>query len=204
METTKDRLPPETAKNEFLDLVFLKARTHSHWLPKPVPDELLRQAYELARMGPTSANMSPMRLLFIKSKEAKERLKPALSAGNVDKTMNAPVTAIIAYDLEFYEHLPRLFPQADARSWFAGKPELIETSAFRNGSLQGAYFMLALRSLGLDVGPMSGFENAKVDAEFFPNSSIRSNWLCNIGYGDASKLHPRNPRFEFSEIEKII
>src|SRR6516164_1031361 len=201
METTKDRLPPETAKNEFLDLVFLKARTHSHWLPKPVPDELLRQAYELARMGPTSANMSPMRLLFIKSKEAKERLKPALSAGNVDKTMNAPVTAIIAYDLEFYEHLPRLFPQADARSWFAGKPELIETSAFRNGSLQGAYFMLALRSLGLDVGPMSGFENAKVDAEFFPNSSIRSNWLCNIGYGDASKLHPRNPRFEFSEIE---
>jgi 3-hydroxypropanoate dehydrogenase len=155
-------------------------------------------------MGPTSANTNPMRLLFIESKEAKERLKPALSAGNVDKTMKAPITAIIAYDLEFYEHLPRLFPQADARSWFAGQPEVIEKTAFRNGSLQGAYFMLACRSLGLDLGPMSGFDNAKVDAEFFLNSPIKSNWLCNIGYGDASKLHPRNPRFEFLEIAKTI
>jgi 3-hydroxypropanoate dehydrogenase len=203
METTKDRLP-ETAKKEFFDLIFLKARTYSYWQPRPVPDELLKEAYELARMGPTSANMCPMRLLFIKSKEAKERLKPALSQGNLEKTMSAPVTAIIAYDLEFYENLPRLFPHADARSWFAGNKDLIQSSAFRNGTLQGAYFMLALRSLGLDLGPMSGFENAKVDAEFFPNSSIRSNWLCNIGYGDGSKLHPRDPRYEFSEIAKII
>jgi len=204
METTKDRQPPETAKKELFDLIFLKARTHSYWQPRPVPDELLREAYELARMGPTSANTNPMRLLFIKSKEAKERLKPALSQGNLEKTMNAPVTAIIAYDLEFYENLPRLYPHADARSWFAGNKELIEKTAFRNGTLQGAYFMIALRSLGLDLGPMSGFENAKVDAEFFPNSSIKSNFLCNIGYGDSSKLHPRSPRYEFSEIAKII
>ena len=204
METTQDRLPSDAPTKEFLDVVFLKARTHSYWLPKQVPDELLREAYELARMGPTSANTNPMRLVFVKSKEAKERLKPALSAGNVEKTMNASVTAIIAYDLEFYESLPRLFPQADAKSWFAGNKELIERTAFRNGSLQGAYFMLACRSLGLDVGPMSGFENAKVDAEFFSNSSIKSNWLCNIGYGDASKLHPRNPRYEFSEIAKFV
>jgi 3-hydroxypropanoate dehydrogenase len=202
METTK--VSHETAKKEFLDLIFLNARTHSYWQPRPVPDELLREAYDIARMGPTSANMNPMRLLFIKSKEAKERLKPALSQGNVEKTMSAPVTAIIAYDLEFYENLPRLFPQADARSWFVGNKELIQSSAFRNGTLQGGYFMIACRSLGLDVGPMSGFENAKVDAEFFPNSPIKSNWLCNIGYGDASKLHPRNPRLEFSEIAKIL
>jgi 3-hydroxypropanoate dehydrogenase len=204
METIQDQKRAEVAKTEMLDLIFLKARTHSYWLPREVPEDLLRQAYELARMGPTSANMCPMRLLFIRSKDAKERLKSALSPGNVEKTMSAPVTAIIAYDLEFYEFLPRLFPQADAKSWFAGNPELIQSSAFRNGTLQGAYFMLACRSLGLDVGPMSGFDNAKVDAEFFPNSSFRSNWLCNIGYGDASKLHPRNPRFEFSEIAKVI
>lgn len=203
MEMIKDR-QPSSPTGEFFDRVFLKARTHSYWLPREVPDELLQQTYDLARMGPTSANTCPMRLLFIKSKEAKERLKLALSEGNVDKTMNAPVTAIIAYDLQFYEHLPRLFPQADAKSWFAGNQPLIESTAFRNGSLQGAYFMLACRALGLDLGPMSGFDNAKVDAEFFPNSSIKSNWLCNIGYGDASKLHPRNPRFEFSEIAKVI
>jgi 3-hydroxypropanoate dehydrogenase len=204
MEATKDRMPSDTELGEFLDLVFLKARTHTFWLPREVPDELLCKAYDLARMGPTSANTNPMRLLFIKSKEAKERLKPTLSPGNIDKTMSAPVTAVIAYDLEFYEHLPRLMPQADAKSWFVGKPELIETSAFRNSSLQGAYFMLACRSLGLDLGPMSGFDNAKLDAEFFANTSTKSNWLCNIGYGDASKLYPRNPRFEFAEIAKIV
>lgn len=204
METTKDRTPAGTAKQEFLDLVFLKARTHSYWLPKEVPDQILREAYDLARMGPTSANCQPMRIVFVKSKEAKERLKPALSEGNVEKTMKAPVTAIIAYDMEFYEHLPRMFPQADARSWFAGKPDVIQSTAFRNGTLQGGYFMLACRSLGLDVGPMSGFDNAKVDAEFFSNSSFKSNFLCNIGYGDVSKLHPRNPRFEFSEVTKVL
>ncbi len=204
METTQNRTIENASSKEMLDLIFLKARTHSFWQPKPVPDALLQQAYDLAKMGPTSANMCPMRLLFIKSKEAKERLKPALSAGNIDKTMAAPVTAIIAYDLEFYEQLPKLFPQADAKSWFAGQPELIQASAFRNGSLQGAYFMLACRALGLDVGPMSGFDNAKVDAEFFAKTSYKSNFLCNIGYGDASKLHPRNPRLEFSEVAKII
>lgn len=204
METTKDRTPAGTAKQEFLDLVFLKARTHSYWLPKEVPDQILREAYDLARMGPTSANCQPIRIVFVKSKEAKERLKPALSEGNVEKTMKAPVTAIIAYDMEFYENLPRMFPQADARSWFAGKPEVIQSTAFRNGTLQGGYFMLACRSLGLDVGPMSGFDNAKVDAEFFSDSSFKSNFLCNIGYGDVSKLHPRNPRFEFSEVTKVL
>jgi 3-hydroxypropanoate dehydrogenase len=204
MATTQNRTVDNVSSKEMLDLIFLNARTHSYWLPKPVPDELLRQAYDLAKIGPTSANMCPMRLLFIKSKEAKERLRPTLSAGNVDKTMAAPVTAIIAYDLEFYEFLPKLFPQADAKSWFAGQPELIQASAFRNGSLQGAYFMLACRALGLDLGPMSGFDNAKVDAEFFAKSSYKSNFLCNIGYGDGSKLHPRNPRLEFSEVAKII
>lgn len=204
METTKDRTPAGTAKQEFLELVFLKARTHSYWLPKEVPDQILCEAYDLARMGPTSANCQPMRIVFVKSKEGKERLKPALSEGNVEKTMKAPVTAIIAYDTEFYEHLPRMFPQADARSWFAGKPDVIQSTAFRNGTLQGGYFMLACRSLGLDVGPMSGFDNAKVDAEFFSNSSFKSNFLCNIGFGDVSKLHPRNPRFEFSEVTKVL
>jgi 3-hydroxypropanoate dehydrogenase len=201
METTKDRT--ETT-SQFLDLIFLKARTHSHWLPREVPDELLHKAYDLARMGPTSANCCPMRLLFIRSKEAKERLRPALQQGNVEKTMAAPVTAVIAYDLEFYEYLPKLYPHADAKSWFAGNEPLIQSTAFRNGTLQGAYFMLACRASGLDVGPMSGFDNAKADAEFFPDSSIKSNYLCNIGYGDESKLHPRDPRFEFEEVAKVI
>jgi 3-hydroxypropanoate dehydrogenase len=204
METMQNRSKDTIANKEALDLIFLEARTHTSWLPEPVPDELLKQAYDLAKMGPTSANMCPMRLVLVKSKEAKERLKPTLSPGNIDKTMSAPVTAIIAYDLEFYEQLPKLFPQADAKSWFVGQTDLIQTSAFRNGSLQGAYFMLACRALGLDVGPMSGFDNAKLDAEFFANSSYKSNFLCNIGYGDASKLHPRNPRLEFSEVAKII
>ncbi len=204
METIQNHTMENFGKKEMLDLIFLQARTHSSWLQKEVPDELLHQAYDLAKMGPTSANMCPFRLLFIKSKEAKERLKPTLSPGNLDKTMSAPVTAIIAYDLEFYEYLPKLFPQVDAKSWFAGQPDLIQSSAFRNGTLQGAYFMLACRALGLDVGPMSGFDNAKIDAEFLANSSYRSNFLCNIGYGDASKLHPRNPRLEFSEVAKFI
>ena len=205
MTATQDKAEsPSLTGQELIEMMFLNARTYSYWLPRAVPDELLVKAYDWARMGPTSANCCPMRLLFVKSKEAKERLRPTLIATNVEKTMSAPVTAIIAFDLEFYEKLGKLYPHADARSWFAGQAELIEKTAFRNSALQGAYFMLACRALGLDLGPMSGFDNAKVDAEFFPNSATRSNWLCNIGYGDASRLHPRDPRLEFSEIAKII
>jgi 3-hydroxypropanoate dehydrogenase len=188
-----------------LDLIFRKARTHNVWLNKPVDDALLRQAYDLAKMGPTSANMCPMRIVFVKSKEVKERLKPALHAGNVDKTMAAAVTAIIAMDIHFFEELPRLFPHADAKGWFKDLPEpILEYTALRNGSLQGAYFILAARALGLDCGPMSGFDNAKVDAEFFAGTTIKSNFLCNLGYGDASKLYPRSPRLSFDEACKIV
>jgi 3-hydroxypropanoate dehydrogenase len=187
-----------------LDLIFRKARTHRAWLERPVSDALLRQVYELACLGPTSANCSPMRLLFVKTREAKERLRPCLSPGNVDKTMQAPVTAIIGHDLEFYEQLPRLFPAADMRANFVGQPELIAATAFRNGSLQGAYLMLAARALGLDCGGMSGFDNAKVDAEFFPDARVKSNFLCNLGYGDAAKLAPRAPRLPFDEVCRVI
>jgi 3-hydroxypropanoate dehydrogenase len=182
-----------------LDQLFREARTHSAWLPEPVPTELLRRAYELARLGPTSANSSPGRFVFVTTPEAKARLLPALATGNVEKTKTAPVTVIIAYDSEFYEKLPKLFPQADARSWFAGNQALIDETAFRNGSLQGAYFLLAARALGLDCGPMSGFDANKVNAEFFPEGKWRVNFLCNLGYGDQSKLLPRNPRLEFEE-----
>jgi 3-hydroxypropanoate dehydrogenase len=191
--------------SEMLDQIYRHGRTHHYWLDKPVPDELLEQAYDLARMAPTTANSHPMRLVFVKSKAAKERLKPALIDKNVEKTMKAPVTAIIAFDLNFCETLPKLMPHVDAVSWFAGQPELIARTAFRSSTLQGAYFMLACRALGLDIGPMSGFNNDMVDAEFFAdNPAIKSNWLCNIGYGDASKLHERSPRLEFGEIAKII
>jgi 3-hydroxypropanoate dehydrogenase len=186
--------------SEGLDLIFRKARTHNVWLDKPVDDALLKQVYDLARMGPTSANMSPMRIVFVKSREAKERLKPALDPGNVDKTMKAPVTAIIGMDIHFYEKLPKLFPHVDARSWFKDLPEnVLEYIALRNSSLQGAYFMLAARALGLDCGPMSGFKNVKVDEAFFAGTTIKSNFLCNLGYGDTSKLHPRSPRLTFEE-----
>src|SRR5438132_8245546 len=188
-----------------LDLIFRNARTHNSWLDKPVEDALLRQVYDLAKMGPTSANMCPMRVVFVKSREAKERLKPALDQGNVDKTMKAPVTAIIAMDIHFYEKLPTLFPHADARAWFKDLPEnVLEYVALRNGSLQGAYFMLAARALGLDCGPMSGFNNAKVDAEFFAGTTVKSNFLCSLGYGDASKLFPRSPRLSFEEACKFV
>ena len=182
-----------------LDLIFRKARTHNGWLDKPVADDTLRALYDLLKWGPTSANCSPARFVFVRSHEGKERLRPALSAGNLDKTMAAPVTAIVGYDLSFHERLPQLFPHADARSWFAGKDELIRTTAFRNGSLQGAYLIIAARALGLDCGPMSGFDNAKVDAEFFPSSSVKSNFLCNLGYGDPAKLFDRSPRLAFDE-----
>ena len=187
-----------------LDQLFHDARTFNRFRDEPVPDDLLRVAFALARLPPTSANSSPGRIAFVKSPEAKKRLEPALSDGNRAKTMKAPVTAIMAFDMEFYEHLPRLFPHDDARSWFAGKPKAIETTAFRNGTLFGAYFILAARSVGLDCGPMSGFDNEMVDREFFAGTTWRSNFLINLGFGDASGLHPRNPRFEFDEACKIL
>ncbi len=188
--------------DQCLEVIFRQARTHPAWLPKPVGDDTLRAAYDLAKLGPTSANTMPMRIVFVKSPAAKERLKPALDGGNVEKTMAAPVTAIVAYDLQFYEFIPRLFPQAPGFRDLFAKPENAERArihAFRNGTLQGAYFIIAVRSLGLDCGPMSGFDNAKVDAEFFPDGRYKSNFLINIGYGDSSKLPPRNPRLEFDE-----
>jgi 3-hydroxypropanoate dehydrogenase len=157
------------------------------------------------KWGPTSANSSPAHILFLRTPAAKERLRPALSPNNLDKTMKAPVTAIVAHDLKFYEHLPRLFPNNPAaKDWFSGSPQLAEVTAFRNGTLQGGYLILAARALGLDCGPMSGFDNAKVDAEFLSGSSLKSNFLCNLGYGDASKLFPRNPRLDFDEVCKLL
>jgi 3-hydroxypropanoate dehydrogenase len=187
-----------------LDLLFNAARTHNAWQPKPVSESLLHALYDLAKMPPTSANCSPMRVVFVTTQAGKERLKPALSAGNLEKTMAAPVIAIIANDSQFYDELPKLFPHADARSWFAGNEAVAATTAMRNGTLQGAYLMLAARALGLDCGPMSGFDNAKVDAEFFPDGRIKSNFLCNLGYGDPAKLFPRSPRFTFDEACKIV
>ena len=189
---------------EALDQLFHEARTHSTWLPEPVSVELLRKAYELARLGPTSANASPARFAFLTTPGAKALLKPVLSPGNVDKTMAAPVTVIIAWDTEFHEHLPRLFPHADLRSYFAGNKPLIEENAFRNSSLQAAYFILAARALGLDCGPMSGFDAEKLNAAFFPDGKWKVNLLCNLGYGDSSKLHPRNPRLNFEEASVIL
>lgn len=191
--------------NEDKDLLFRSARSHSVWLDKPVDDALLEQVYELAKYGPTSANMCPLRLLFVKSPEAKERLRPSLNAGNVAKVMTAPVTAILGMDIHFYEKLPQLFPHVDAKSWFKDLPEnVLEYVALRNSSLQGAYFMLAARALGLDCGPMSGFDNAKVDGTFFAGTTIKSNFICSLGYGDRSKLHPRAPRLAFKEACKVI
>ncbi len=187
-----------------LDQLFRKARTHNGWLPKAVPTELLREIYDLARLGPTSANSSPARFVFVTSPEGKQRLRPALSAGNLDKTMAAPVTVIIAYDTEFHEHLPKLFPHKDMRSLFAGNAALIQDTAFRNSSLQGAYFILAARALGFDCGPMSGFDAAKVNGEFFPDGKWKTNFLCNLGYGDPSKLLPRSPRLSFEEACVIL
>jgi len=202
--TTLDAPAANHLSNPALDLIFRAARTHNAWLPAPVPIERLREIYDLARMGPTSANSSPARFVFLTTPEAKARLRPALAPLNVEKTMAAPVTALIAWDTEFYENLPRLFPQKDMRSYFAGNPKLIEETAFRNGSLQGAYFMLAARSLGLDCGPMSGFDAEKVNAEFFPDGKWKINFLCNLGYGDKSRLFPRNPRLEFGEASRVL
>ena len=189
---------------EALDQLFREARTHSKWLPEPRPVEILRKAYELARLGPTSANGSPARFVFLTTPGAKALLEPVLAPGNVDKTMAAPVTVIIAWDTEFHENLPMLFPQADVRSYFVGNKPLIEENAFRNSSLQAAYFILAARALGLDCGPMSGFDADKLNAEFFPDGKWKVNLLCNLGYGDPSNLHPRNPRLNFEEASLIL
>ena len=191
--------------DEDLNLIFREARTHNGWLKQRVEDALLQKVYDLAKMGPTSANMCPMRLMFVKSQAAKEKLKPCLDAGNVEKTMAAPVTAIIGMDIHFFEQLPKLFPHADAKAWFKDLPEaVLEVLALRNSSLQGAYFMLAARSLGLDCGPMSGFNNAKVDEAFFAGTTTKSNFLCNLGHGDATKLFPRSPRLSFDEACKVL
>ena len=189
---------------EGLDQLFRKARTHSAWLAEPVPVELLRKAYELARLGPTSANGSPARFVFLTTPGAKALLKPVLAPGNVEKTMAAPVTVIIAWDTEFHEHFPRLFPYADMRSYFAGNKPLIEENAFRNSSLQAAYFILAARALGLDCGPMSGFNAEQLNAAFFPDGKWKVNLLCNLGYGDPIKLYPRWPRLDFEEAAVIL
>ena len=203
------RTPSPTAlktsiSEDAIDQLFRQARTHSAWLAEPVPVELLGKAYELARLGPTSANVSPSRFVFLTTPGAKARLRPALAPGNVEKTMAAPVTAIIAWDTEFYENLPRLFPQADMRSYFIGNNALIDETAFRNSSLQAAYFILAARALGLDCGPMSGFDADKLNAEFFPDGKWKVNFLCNLGYGDQRKLYPRNPRLEFDEVAVVL
>ncbi|MFO0008366.1 MAG: malonic semialdehyde reductase [Betaproteobacteria bacterium] len=180
-----------------LDRLFRTARTFNAFAGE-VTDADLTAIYDLVKFGPTSANASPARFVFVRSAAAKQMLRPALSTGNLDKTMRAPCTVIVAHDLEFHERLPELFPHTDARSWFVGKPELIATTAFRNGSLQGAYFMLAARALGFDCGPMSGFDSAKVDAAFFPDGKVKSNFLINLGKGDPAGLFPRSPRLPFA------
>ena len=186
-----------------LDQLFRTARTYNAWQDKEVTDQQLKELYDLVKMGPTSANSSPVRLVFIKSQDAKARLKPFLSENNAEKTMAAPVTAIIATDFAFYDHLPKLFPHADARSWFTGSKTMADTTAFRNSSIQGGYFILAARSLGLDVGGMSGFDNAKLDEAFFAGTPIKSNFLVNLGHGDTSKLFGRSPRLTFEEACRI-
>jgi 3-hydroxypropanoate dehydrogenase len=187
-----------------LDQLFREARTHNGWQDREVPEALLQEAVDLMKMGPTSANVSPVGIVFVRSQEAKARLKPTLMPGNVDKTMTAPVTAVLGHDTKFYELLPRLFPHADAKSWFVGNEAFANDTAYKNGTLQVAYFILALRALGLDTGPMTGFNNVAVDEAFFPGGDVKSNVLVNIGYGDAEKLFPRSPRLSFAEIAKFV
>lgn len=185
--------------------LFLDARTHNGWLDKPVPDSMLRELYDIVKFGPTSMNTQPMRLLFLRTEAAKQRLRPHLVPSNAEKTMAAPVTAVVGYDLAFHEHLPKMFPhRPDAKVMYEGKLPLIEATAFRNGSLQGAYLIIAARALGLDCGPMSGFNNAGVDAEFFAGTQIKSNFLCNLGYGDHSKIFARSPRFDFASVCTLL
>lgn len=196
---------PSILDQSALDQLFDAARTHNAWQNRPVPDELLNRVYNSMRMGPTSGNCSPARIVFVKSKEAKEKLKPAMSAGNLAKTMAAPVTAIIGYDMRFYEKMGQLFPHdPTARSWFDKDEQTAFSAAFRNGTLQGAYLILAARAYGLDCGPMSGFDNALVDNIFFAGTEVKSNFLCNIGYGDPAGIFPRSPRLSFDEACSII
>lgn len=190
--------------SEALETLFTGARTHSAWLDKPVSDAQLADIYNLLRLGPTSANCSPARFLFVRSPEAKARLKAALSSGNIDKTMSAPVTAIVAWDPAFFEQLPTLFPYADARAWFTSSPELAEETVFRNSSMQAAYLIAACRALGFDTGPMSGFDREKVDTEFFSANGWKSNLLINIGYGDPEKAHTRLPRLAFEAACRVV
>lgn len=182
-----------------LATLFTEARTHNGWTDQPVSDETLKALYDLTKMGPTSANCSPGRFVFVRSPEAKEKLRPALSSGNLEKTMAAPVTVIAAIDSEFYEKLPVLFPHADARSWFTSSAAMAEETAFRNGTLQAGYLILAARALGLDTGAMSGFDKGKVDAAFFAGTTWKSNFLINLGHGDPSKLFGRLPRLGFED-----
>jgi 3-hydroxypropanoate dehydrogenase len=186
-----------------LDQLFRTARTQNAWQDRPIPDTKLQELYDLLKYGPTSANSSPARFVFIRTAEGKAKLKPALSEGNIAKTMTAPVTAIVAYDPAFYDQLPKLFPHTDARSWFSDNPSLAEVTAFRNGTLQGAYLMIAARALGLDTGAMSGFDNAKVDATFFADTGWKSNFLVNLGYGDPTGLFERSPRLSFDEAVRL-
>jgi len=187
-----------------LDRLFYDAHTHNAWQNRSVPDSVLRDLVDLVRWAPTSVNMSPMRLVFVTSREAKAKLAPLVMDSNRDKTLAAPVTAIVGYDLMFYEHLPKLFPAYDAKSWFTGNADFAATSAIRNGTLQGGYLILAARALGLDCGPMSGFDNAGVDAAFFAGSDVKSNFLLNLGYGDSAGVHPRAPRFSFDDMAQIV
>ncbi len=187
-----------------LEQLFRSARSHNGWQDKPVTDEQLQQLYDLMKWGPTSANSCPARIVFVKSAEAKERLKPSLQEGNIEKSMTAPIVAIIAMDMEFYEEFETLFPHADAKSWYVGKAKKIQESAFRDSSLQAAYLIMAARSLGLDCGPMSGFDNAVLDAEFFPDGKVKSNFICGIGYGDEAKLFPRLARLSFERVCSIV
>lgn len=196
--------PLTVADDTALRQMFLDARTHSAWTDRAVDEATLRRLWDLARLPPTSANSNPVRVVFVTTPEGKAMLRPALSVGNVDKTMAAPVTAIIAYDTRFTEWLPKLYPHTNAREWFEGNDALMAETAFRNSTLQGAYLMLAARALGLDVGPMSGFDKTMVDAAFFPDGRFKSNFLLNIGHGDPAALHPRNPRLDFEEACRIV
>jgi 3-hydroxypropanoate dehydrogenase len=209
----------QTINDSVADILFREARTYTTWQPRPVADQTLRDLYGILKWAPTSANTAPARFAFLRSKEAKERLRPALAPGNIEKTMTAPVTVIVAYDMKFYEQLPKLFPQSpDIKQMFESNPQLVEVTAQRNSSLQGAYLILAARALGLDCGPMSGFDNARVDdeffaagkpcfgcdQEFFPAGHVKSNFLCNLGYGDPTTLFPRLPRLPFDEACSLL
>lgn len=187
------------------NLIFQEARTHNDWLDKDISNDILMEIYDSMKWGPTSANCSPSRIIFVKSKASKDRLLPFVIESNLEKTKSAPVTAIIGYDINFYDHLPKLFPHnPDAQNWFNHSIDIAEETAFRNGSMQGAYFIIAARALGLDCGPMSGFDKEGVDNEFFRDTNIKSNFLCNLGYGDKTKLFERSPRFKFNEVCEII